>query len=202
MWTTGAFSGKVPVGSEIGDTIVITWVVFGKRCTKVVPCDRNRACVDTRRNGSRRKSLFQAWGRGDIHAGRYDSRYRLAETVLEGASAGYDNPFSSGTLARGRSSAASNGALAPRSSPAVARVSGIESPTGRVRSSEAGGSTLMSSAEAGGGGGQRSLNEGLLSSDGGGFGRLSSDGIRTTPRLSSGSKRRGRGMQSSPYEGS
>ena len=63
---------------------MITWIVFGKGCTKVVPCDGNRTCIGTRRNGSRGKPLFQAWGREGIHAGKYDSRYRLAETVLQG----------------------------------------------------------------------------------------------------------------------
>jgi hypothetical protein len=82
-WTSAAFLGKVSVGPEIGDTIVITRIVFGKRCTKVVPCDRSRACIGTR-NGSRGESFFQAWGRGDVHAGRCDRRYRLAQTVLQG----------------------------------------------------------------------------------------------------------------------
>ena len=81
--TSRAFSGKVSVGPEIGDTNMITQIVFGnrKRCTNVVPCNRSRAWIGARRNRSRRESLFQAWCRGDIYAGRYG---RLAQAVLQG----------------------------------------------------------------------------------------------------------------------
>ena len=131
----------------------------------------------------------------------------LRRSCREGVGAGCDSLSSSGTMPRGRSSAASSVGRARRSSSAVARANRIASETGRVRSS---GSALVSdagshligrssrvrrrSSPAAGGGGRRSSNEGLLSSEGDGFGRSSSDPTRRAPRLSSGSWRRGGGV--------
>ena len=128
---------------------MITWIVFGKGCTKVVPCDGNRACIGTRGNGSRGKPLFQAWGRGDIHAGK-DSWYKLAETVLQGGrERRLRQPLFEWYIGSGAIATRKRGSNGGPIVSVVARVSGMESPTGRARSSEDGGSALVSEAGAG-----------------------------------------------------